>query len=442
MAAYAFLACALFGALGAAAQTADVAAPVISGLGVLGITQTAGVIAWTTDEPADTQIEYGTSSAYGIASALQSATTTAHTVSLTGLTASTTYHFIAKSRDAAGNLATSTDQVFYTLSLPAATTTPPVAGNIAVNVKVEPKTLNAKSGGRWFQVRITFPEGYDARDTNIASVKLNSVLSPERVKVKEQKQKNRGRRGRDDHDDDDDRSREDRESRLEMKFSRRAVINLLAAATTAAPSLTASSTVPSLMEKQMVVSGTIAGKAFSGRAIVRLRQADDFSEGTVLRTADSPEVFIIRKGKKRHIPSVKAFEELGLKWDKIITVAEEVISSHQDDVLVRSDASPAVFLLSGGKKRHITDPSVFAAQGLDWEDVTVVSDKELSYFSSVDAITLLRAKGDAKVYFISGAKRQWIPSEAVFSKRGFKWEDIVVVDESERDRFQDGGNLQ
>ena len=61
-----------------------------------------------TDEPADSQVGYGTTTAYDISSALNSATTTTHQVALSGLSASTTYHYIVKSRDAAGNFATST----------------------------------------------------------------------------------------------------------------------------------------------------------------------------------------------------------------------------------------------------------------------------------------------------------------------------------------------
>src|SRR3990167_9502540 len=75
---------------------ADTAAPAISGIIVSGITQTAANINWTTNEPADTQVEYGTSISYGLSTWVS--TTTAHAVALGSLTASTTYHFIAKSR--------------------------------------------------------------------------------------------------------------------------------------------------------------------------------------------------------------------------------------------------------------------------------------------------------------------------------------------------------
>src|SRR3989454_10532319 len=47
----------------------------------------------------------------------------AHTVSLTGLAAGSLYHYRVKSKDAAGNLAVSSDAVFTTA--PAPDTTPP-----------------------------------------------------------------------------------------------------------------------------------------------------------------------------------------------------------------------------------------------------------------------------------------------------------------------------
>ena len=60
---------------------------------------------WTTDKAADSQVAYGTTDAYGLLSALVSTLTTSHTVNLTGLSASTTYHYQVLSRDANGNLA-------------------------------------------------------------------------------------------------------------------------------------------------------------------------------------------------------------------------------------------------------------------------------------------------------------------------------------------------
>jgi type VI protein secretion system component Hcp len=108
---------------------ADTAPPVISSVASSGITQTTATISWTTNEAADTQVQYGTTISYGSTTTLNATMTTSHSQGLTGLTAGTTYHFRVLSRDAAGNLATSGDFSFAT-SAPS-DTTPPVISSVA-----------------------------------------------------------------------------------------------------------------------------------------------------------------------------------------------------------------------------------------------------------------------------------------------------------------------
>ncbi len=102
----------------------DTTPPVISGVNSSGISKTGASIRWTTDEAADSQIEYGASAAYGRSSPLDSAMVTSHSQNLTGLTSDTLYHYRVMSRDAAGNLAVSGDFTFTTTTGP--DTTPPV----------------------------------------------------------------------------------------------------------------------------------------------------------------------------------------------------------------------------------------------------------------------------------------------------------------------------
>lgn len=93
---------------------ADTTPPVISAVQATQVTASSATISWTTDEAADTQVEYGVTSAYGTSTPLVSALVTSHTVGLTGLAANTTYFYRVRSRDAAGNLATSTGGSFAT----------------------------------------------------------------------------------------------------------------------------------------------------------------------------------------------------------------------------------------------------------------------------------------------------------------------------------------
>jgi len=95
---------------------------------VLSISSASATINWITDEGATSQVEYGTTTAYGSNSVLNSTLVTSHSRTLSGLAPVTTYHYRVKSSDAAGNLATSADNTFTTSPPP--DTTPPVISGI------------------------------------------------------------------------------------------------------------------------------------------------------------------------------------------------------------------------------------------------------------------------------------------------------------------------
>lgn len=100
----------------------DTTPPSISNVAV-SVTTTSATIEWTTDEPADGQIEYGTTASYGSASPLVQALDVSHSVILSGLAPSTIYHFRVKSTDGAGNRAQSGDFTFATLAQASTTST-------------------------------------------------------------------------------------------------------------------------------------------------------------------------------------------------------------------------------------------------------------------------------------------------------------------------------
>ena len=94
----------------------DITPPLISGVVSSSITATSAAISWTTNEASNSQIQYGTTTSYGASTTLATGMVTAHSQSLSGLTASTSYHYRVLSKDAAGNLAISGDYTFTTLS--------------------------------------------------------------------------------------------------------------------------------------------------------------------------------------------------------------------------------------------------------------------------------------------------------------------------------------
>jgi hypothetical protein len=90
-----------------ASYEADATAPAISDLTAAPGADGTATITWTTDEPATSRVDYGTSPDALNLNATEPGSTTSHSVKLTGLQLGTTYHYRVTSEDAAGNPATS-----------------------------------------------------------------------------------------------------------------------------------------------------------------------------------------------------------------------------------------------------------------------------------------------------------------------------------------------
>ncbi len=55
-----------------------------------------------------------------------------------------------------------------------------------------------------------------------------------------------------------------------------------------------------------------------------------FNDGELLKSTESPSVYLISNGKKRPITSGKTFEKLGYKWENIISVPPKVLYLYED----------------------------------------------------------------------------------------------------------------
>src|SRR5438552_199824 len=149
------------------AGAVDTVAPVITSVTSSAVTHEAARITWTTDENADSQVEYGTTVAYGSATQIASGFVTSHTVDLSGLSPTTLYHYRVKSRDGWGNLAVSGDFTF--------TTTIPLS-DLALTGTVSPEPANV---GDTLTYQLTLNNKGPARASGgTLSVTLGTGLTP------------------------------------------------------------------------------------------------------------------------------------------------------------------------------------------------------------------------------------------------------------------------
>jgi peptidoglycan hydrolase-like protein with peptidoglycan-binding domain len=95
----------------------DTTAPKIARVAVTGVSSTTATVKWTTNERATGAVFYTATSTVDLATATSVGTTsltTSHSLSLSGLAASTMYFYVLESEDASGNTATTSARSFTT----------------------------------------------------------------------------------------------------------------------------------------------------------------------------------------------------------------------------------------------------------------------------------------------------------------------------------------
>ncbi len=133
------------------------------------------IISWTTDEPANSVVNYGIDSSYG-STVFDSNLVTSHSMVLTGLTEGTLYHFNVNSTDAEGNNSASSDHTFTTLT--------PVLNSISVSpqnpsVNVD-DTQQFTATGTYSDSStkdITNDVSWSSSDTSVATISLSGLVT-------------------------------------------------------------------------------------------------------------------------------------------------------------------------------------------------------------------------------------------------------------------------
>jgi hypothetical protein len=147
------------------------------------------------------------------------------------------------------------------------------------------------------------------------------------------------------------------------------------ATTTAARAAPRLVTVPNISAPQTSVPQTAAATA---APVI-------YPNGTLLQ-ASGPEVDMMQGYERRWIPDAATFNYMGLSWGAIKSISDAnwnaipagpPFPSRSDDTLLKGSTAP-VYLMSGGQRHWIPDPSTLFALGYNWGDVESVADSDLN----------------------------------------------------------------
>lgn len=152
---------------------------IITNVQASGVTQTTATITWDTDVPADSLVQYGTSTQYGYTTPRNPAMVTSHSVTLTGLTPGYVYHYRVISNNGNGD-GISGDYTFLTNGPPQITNV--AASNItASSATITWSTSTASSSG----VNYGTTAAYGSQASDPAAVTIHTInltgLSPNTI---------------------------------------------------------------------------------------------------------------------------------------------------------------------------------------------------------------------------------------------------------------------
>jgi len=167
---------------------------------------------------------------------------------------------------------------------------------------------------------------------------------------------------------------------------------------------------------------------------------------------------------KHHLNmTAQQFIAKGYKWEQVFVVNPEERDYYQtgdditaDDItggvspcqvqagsLVRATGGTKVYYINdtpkGLMKRWLINAEVFLSYGNKWEDIIEISSAQLETYPSVN---LVKLRNDPKIYYLEGTTKYWIPSSEVFQSRGYDWDRVVIVNQTELEAYQNGGEIR
>ncbi len=167
---------------------------------------------------------------------------------------------------------------------------------------------------------------------------------------------------------------------------------------------------------------------------------------SLYKTPESPDVWaILETGQKHYITSPEAFNKYQCDWGKIKTVSQKFLDGFTSARLVRTIDNPIIYYLFQRPevkwlKINFSSPTVFISYLNNyWGNVARVDILDIQSYPDAQ---LIKTANSPAAYLIEGTKKRHIKSEEVFERYSFDWAEVVEINQTHLDSYEDGPDLE
>ena len=156
------------------------------------------------------------------------------------------------------------------------------------------------------------------------------------------------------------------------------------------------------------------------------------ADGRLLSETGDPAIFVVRGGGRFHISSPEEFEACGFDWAQVLETQDgslrHVSSCPANRTLLRERSAATAHVTFGGTPFPVSSPDDITAIGLDPAAVEVIPDGSLGHLPAIpNERTLLREQTDERVFVVENGVLRHVPNPQEFDARGFAWGAIGTV---------------
>ena len=164
------------------------------------------------------------------------------------------------------------------------------------------------------------------------------------------------------------------------------------------------------------------------------------SSNQVLRVSSDTKVYEIVNNLIHWIPNPTVFNAYGFNWSNIKVVSNDEVSKYSSAKLLKAQGDTKVYYLTEtGQIRHVPNPEIFNSYNNKWEEILTVSQAEIN---SYPVSNLIRLEGGEKVYKLENGQKRWIETAEAFNKLKYDWTKIAPVNQTELNYYSEGAVIE